>query len=223
MSTAVARWLGPIPGHGPTVVPNAVDTAREPTPLAVTGEALFIGRINAWKGQLVFVETARLTRARIPSARFRVVGGQAPGGSVHASALRSAIDDATAGGSWLQWNGEVADPRSEIRNAWVVVVPSTQPEPMPNVVLEAMSEGRAVVGSSHGGIPEMITDGLTGILVPPDDAEALADAMTKVLSDRAMATSMGLVGWQHASSRFSNRALQDRWRGILGPYTGLGR
>jgi rhamnosyl/mannosyltransferase len=59
------------------------------------------------------------------------------------------------------------------------------------VVVEAFCRGRAVVGSRVGGIPDIVEDGRTGILVPPDDADALADALLRVLSDGALAERLG--------------------------------
>jgi glycosyltransferase involved in cell wall biosynthesis len=56
--------------------------------------------------------------------------------------------------------------------------------------MEAFARGRGVVGSRAGGIPDIVEDGVTGILVPPGDPEALAQALMRVLSDRALAQSL---------------------------------
>ena len=74
--------------------------------------------------------------------------------------------------------------------ASVLVLPSRS-EGLGRVVVEAFCRGRGVVGSSVGGIPDLVTEGETGLLVPPEDPDALADALVAVLSDRALAGRFG--------------------------------
>ena len=75
----------------------------------------------------------------------------------------------------------------------LLVLPSRS-EGMGRVVIEAACRGRAVVGSRVGGIPDVVSDGETGLLVPPDDAGALAEALIRVLADRALAERLGSAG-----------------------------
>jgi glycosyltransferase involved in cell wall biosynthesis len=75
----------------------------------------------------------------------------------------------------------------------LLVLPSRS-EGMGRVVIEAGCRARAVVGSGVGGIPDVVADGETGILVPPGDAGALADALVRVLSDPALAERLGAEG-----------------------------
>jgi rhamnosyl/mannosyltransferase len=77
--------------------------------------------------------------------------------------------------------------------ATVLVLPSRS-EGLGRVVVEAFCRGRGVVGSRVGGIPDIVEDGRTGVLVPPGDSAALADALTEVLSDRALAERLGAEG-----------------------------
>lgn len=74
------------------------------------------------------------------------------------------------------------------------VVPSVWPDPLPGVVREPMTRGRAVVGSRIGGIPDMIRDDVNGLLVPVGDAVALAAAMDRLASDPALRARMGAAG-----------------------------
>ena len=119
------------------------------------------------------------------------------------------------GGDWLQLMGELADSRGAMRDAWLVAVPSTLPDPFPNVVLEAMAEGRAVVGSNLGGIPEMVADGRTGELVAPADATSLAASFTRILRSRDLAESMGRAGRAEVDMRFSRERARANWRALL--------
>lgn len=80
-----------------------------------------------------------------------------------------------------------------LREASVVVVPSRWPEPAASVVLEAMVAGTPVVASRVGGLPEMVVEGETGLLVEPGDRQALGDAIRRLLGDRRLAERMGVA------------------------------
>ncbi len=99
-----------------------------------------------------------------------------------------------------------------------VVVPS-RAEPFGLVALEAMSAGVPVVASGVDGLLEVVTDGRTGLLVPPDDPLRLAEAIARVLVDRGLARSLGEHGREAARTRFSaarmTRAYEDVYRAVL--------
>jgi glycosyltransferase involved in cell wall biosynthesis len=71
------------------------------------------------------------------------------------------------------------------------MVPSVGPEACATVVMEGMASGKAVIATDIGGMPDMIDSGLTGILVPPDNASALATAMQSLLNDRGRIAALG--------------------------------
>lgn len=93
-------------------------------------------------------------------------------------------------------------PNGAVLAAWerclAGVVPSVWPEPFGIVVIEAMSRGRPVVGSRMGGIPEIVEDGRSGLLVEPEDVEALSQAMGRLAADRGLADCMGEAARQRA-------------------------
>lgn len=99
-----------------------------------------------------------------------------------------------------------------------VVVPS-RAEPFGLVALEAMSAGLPVVASAVDGLVEVVTDGVTGLLVPPDDPHLLAEALARVLVDRELSRSLGERGREAARSTFSRErmteAFEDLYRAVL--------
>lgn len=100
--------------------------------------------------------------------------------------------------------------RTDIPIVWAasdVGILATNWEGMPNSILEAMAAGRAVIGSKVGGVPEVIVDGETGLLVEPGDVEQLANAMRMVCTDADAAQEMGIRGRAHALSHFSVEAM----------------
>lgn len=212
VSSAVARWIGTIPGRGPEIGYNGVDTDEPPRPLPQARTVLFVGRLNTWKGHDVFLAAATRIHEKAPDVRFRIVGGVVPADEETPTRVRSEISGRDPSGDWLEWVGEVADARRSMREAWIVTVPSTQPDPLPNVVLEAMAEGRAVVGSRLGGIPEMIEDGVTGCLVTAGSATDLADAILWLLDDSGRCAGFGQAGYERARSQFSRQKSVGNWR-----------
>jgi glycosyltransferase involved in cell wall biosynthesis len=85
----------------------------------------------------------------------------------------------------------------------VVVHASVQPEPFGQVLLEAMAEGRPVIATKGGGVSEIVEEGVTGLLVPPRDAGAMAGAMTAILTDRDKAREMGEAGLKTVTESFT--------------------
>lgn len=96
-----------------------------------------------------------------------------------------------------------------VKGAQVLVVPSTCQDACPTVVLEGMAAARPVVASAVGGITDMMVDGETGLLVPPGDVDALAEALSTILGDQERAKSMGRAGRDRSRS-FTVSATVDR-------------
>ena len=84
-----------------------------------------------------------------------------------------------------------------------VVVPSVYPEPFGTVTLEAMSYKKAVIASRTGGLTDVVVDGETGILVPPNDPEALTSAMNYLLENLTVAEGMGQKGYERWRQNFT--------------------
>jgi glycosyltransferase involved in cell wall biosynthesis len=170
-----------------TVVPNGIDLARfaprPPDPalraalrldpaLPVVG---YFGRLEHGKGVDLLLDAAALVHTKLPVA-FLLVGD---------GPLRVSLTErAASAGLPVVFAGRRDDVPELLRLCQVVVLPSRQ-EAFGRVLVEAMASEVPVVATSVGGIPEVCTDGVTGILVPPEDPDALAVAIALTLADQA--------------------------------------
>jgi glycosyltransferase involved in cell wall biosynthesis len=136
-----------------------------------------IGRIEPEKGQLEFVNAIRIIAPNFPRCTFSVVG--APLFS-NLDYLKKVIQNAKD--LPVQFTGWQDDIAAVFSNLDLLVVPSTDFDATPRVILEAFSAGVPVIACPTGGIPEIVQDNQTGFLAPDSSAAALAKTMTSVLT-----------------------------------------
>lgn len=176
---------------------------------APAGESLVgcLGQFHEHKGQHVLLEAAPRILAAVPGVRFAIVGGVLfpfPQHVAYGERLaRRPIELGIAGS--VVFPGWRRDRARAMDALDVVVVPSRFPDPQPTVVLEAMALGKPVVAAAVGGIPEMIEDGVHGLLVPPDDPAALAAAIIALLRAPDRGRTMGLAAAARVRARFDVR------------------
>lgn len=172
-----------------------------PPPEGDTPWVGLVGRIAPWKGQHVFLDAARRVLDAVPSAHFLIVGTTMFDEVEYERQIREqwkALGLTQA----VEFAGFVEDVRSIYARLSVVVHASTTPEPFGQVVLEGMMAGRPVVATNGGGVPEIMIDGETGILVPMGDAAAMAAAIVRILTTPGLAAAMGSAGRRRAVSEF---------------------
>jgi len=178
-----------------TVIPNGVDEdfwaaiPGEPLPLRKP-IVLSVGRLHPVKGHDVLVSAFRAVVDRVPDARLVIVGE---------GHLRGALADRVGElnlSDHVQLDGQrgAADVRGWMSRALVYVLPSRS-EGLPLSLLEAMAAGVPVVASRVGGVPEVLSDN-TGLMVPPEDACALAEAIAGILTAPA-----DFIGMREAARR----------------------
>jgi len=108
---------------------------------------------------------------------------------------------------------ETADIVKAFDESWLLLLASRS-EGTPRVVLEALCRGRAVVGARAGGIPDVVQDGETGLLVDPDSPAEIADALVRLLSDRGLAERLGAGGralsaeWTYTADEYADRVVE---------------
>ncbi len=161
---------------------------------AARRRVVFAGRIVATKGVGVLIEAARDV-----DAEFVICGDGRQLGAMRELARSIGVEERVCFKAWLSAE-ELAD---QFANASVVVVPSLWPEPFGLVGIEAMAAGRPVIASATGGIGDWLEDRVTGMLVEPGDAHALARALNELLADPDRQQAMGLAGRELVAARFS--------------------
>lgn len=160
----------------------------EPVPLP-TGppRLLCIGRLVTFKGFDVALDAFALARQRVPGAHLTIAGDGPERGALERQARRLGLGDAVTFAGWLGRDALY----DLIGRSIVVVMPSRFREPFGMVAVEAALGGRPVIGSRVGGLPEVVIDGETGILVERDDPGELARRLVELLSDPARLARLG--------------------------------
>jgi glycosyltransferase involved in cell wall biosynthesis len=166
-----------------------------------------VGRLSGEKGHAILFDALQRVIAAVPESRLLVVGDGPEQGALFDQVRRLGIE------RHVLWMGEQtpAEVQGLYRVMDVVAMPSRF-EGFGLAVAEAMAAGCPTVSTGVGGLSELVEDGVTGYLVPPDDAEALATALVSALRDRPLAVNMGARGKARAVAHFS----AERFAAIVG-------
>lgn len=178
----------PIVLPSPARVPDAAPApSRDGSAVVVAS----VGALGPRKGTDVFIDAAERLRGAVPPLEFQLVGGaeDAPSAEWVAQQLARARRAGVA-------HRERVDVAAELPG-WDIVAAPSRMEPFGLVVLEAMAAGRAVVGARTGGIEELLEGG-AGVLVPPGDAGALADAIAALARDPERRAQLGATARERA-------------------------
>ena len=162
-----------------------------------------VGRLIPIKGHLVLLRALAQARARVPEISLDVAGRGPLAPALQAYARELGVEDA------VRFLGFVSPVAGAFEDAAIAVVPSLG-EGFGMVALEAMERARPVIASAVGGLPEIIDDGRTGLVVPSADAEALADAIVELASDLGRARAMGAAGRERALAEFTPERCVER-------------
>lgn len=212
-----------VPGTPVSVIPYTFELpARDVPPRRPASgfTVLFVGRLVERKGVVHLVEAL----TRIPAAlqvRVEIVGGGPERAAIAAKAIELGVADRVA----LRGQLPDADLHAAYARADAFVLPAVvdsrgDTEGLGVVLLEAMNFGVPVIGSALGGILDIVVDGESGLLVPPGDPAALADAITRLASDRELARRLGEGGRSRLTTHFAWPTIVEQWRelydGVVG-------
>ncbi|HSV08706.1 MAG TPA: glycosyltransferase family 4 protein [Candidatus Binatus sp.] len=177
--------------------------ADGPAPATLQPDGLprvgMVGNLDPRKNPPVLLEAAARVRRTLGRLRVVLIGAfrdAAYETEVRAGIARLGLQDA------VTTTGFLPNPFPAVRTLDILAHPALR-DPFPLALLEGMALARPIVASAVGGIPEMIADGESGILVPPRDADALAQALLALLGDPARRARMGAAAHDRLATRFS--------------------
>lgn len=175
-----------------------------------------VGNIKAWKGQETVIHAVAVLRESFPAIGCLLIGGVAPDQEPFAAGLRTLISELRLEDR-IVITGYRKDVADCINALDVVVHASIDPEPFGRVLLEAMALRKPLVASSGGGVPEIVEDGITGMIFSAGDSGDLARCVAHLVRNPAQAVTVGNAGYDRLVAKFSIRqnvalteALYDR-------------
>jgi sugar transferase (PEP-CTERM/EpsH1 system associated) len=206
-----------VPARKSRMLGNGIDTERfrprepgdavpEDWPFAPADIVIgTVGRVQAVKDHATLVDAFALLREQVPAGRrdrvrLAIVGDGPLLDALRAKAAEAGLQHAI----WLP--GARTDVAAILRALSVFAMPSIA-EGTPGSALEAMASGLPVAGTRVGGIPEVVEDGVTGTLVPPSDAAAMAAALARYVADLALAAQHGAAGRERVLRRYGMAAM----------------
>jgi len=193
-------------------IPNFVEHVPKasPPPMPADPAIGIFGRVTHWKGQKQFLRAATHVLPRFPALRVYIVGDASDGDPKYLDECRE-LAQSSPYAAQIEFTGLVTDVAEYYRKCTVVVHASIEPEPFGMVLIEAMAEARPVVASILGAPSEIIQDSVEGYLVDPNDTDAMASRITKLLSDPALAMDMGIRGHKKVLTDYDPRVAARRF------------
>ncbi len=197
------------------VIWNGTPLGPARRPLRDPPTVAYAGRLVHKKGVDVLLRAFAANAASVPESRLLIVGDGPQRSELERLVAELEIEHQVVLSGYLKRH----ELERALGSAWVQAIPSRYEEPFPNVAIEAMMRGTAVVATALGGSTEIVRDGHTGYLVAPNDVEALASRLRKLITDRALAEAAGAAGREVALADFPASRMGERfelaYRGIL--------
>lgn len=190
-----------VPSERVVHVPNTVSLDRYTPRYESLGYAVYVGRLSEGKGLRTLLAAAAIAR----DVRVRIVGTGPLESGLREEAARGGLDNVEFMG--YRTGDEL---QALFDGALFVVIPSEWYENAPLVVYESMALGKAVLGSSIGGIPELVSAGETGLLFKPGDVEALAGRMSELAADPGRTIEMGRAGRRRLEREYAPEKHYER-------------
>jgi glycosyltransferase involved in cell wall biosynthesis len=175
---------------------NGIDLGRiQPSRPNPVGPCVTVARLSPEKDIANLVRATAIAASRVPDLRVEVAGD----GSCREELAQMSVELGVA--DRIAFLGEVREIAALLGRARLFVLPSRS-EGIPLTALEAMAGALPVVATRVGGLPEVVEDGVTGLLVPPSDPQALAGALVEIWDDPGRADRMGVLGRERVEACF---------------------
>lgn len=159
--------------------------------------------LRPWKGHEYFIRAAQLVKMKFPESKFLILGEETIKREKGYKQWLIELSKSLGLENNIIFMGFRDDVPNVLLQSDVIVLPSVFPDPFPTVILEAMAAGKPIVATNVGGVPEMVVDGETGLLVPPKNYEAMANAILKLLTDNELARRLGKCGLNRLTTTFT--------------------
>ena len=166
---------------------------------------LFVGRLTAIKGVHVLIEAFRQINAQLPHTRLIIAGSSFFGGAAKTAYDQSLVDLAKSVSELIIFTGFMRHEKLKYLYSAVdiVVLPSIWQDPCPLVVLEAMASGTCLISTLVGGVPEVLKDGVNGLLVQSDNAIEIAQAVCNILNNPAKKSEIERVAREQMTANYA--------------------
>ena len=189
-----------------THIPNGVDTGFfKPAPVTENRQTItFAGRLDYMKGVHILLEGFKQLRDEMKNVQLTIIGDGPDREKLQNCAREKGISDA------VNFCGEAEEIVPYLQQSAVFVLPSFS-EGLSNVLLEAMACGLPVVATRVGGTIDLVQDGFNGILIEPDNAGQLYQAMKKILQDKDLAKALGVQARKTAAEKFSLKSVTEQY------------
>jgi glycosyltransferase involved in cell wall biosynthesis len=212
VSRPVAEMLGGHAGRTPVeLIHNGVPSADLRTPPEDSFVVGTIGHVSRTKGTDIFLQAAALALIARPDLRFELVGPTRPWGDEEFEDQVEALAESGSLREAVQMRGH--RPARDALTRWSIFVLPSRQEAFPLSTLEAMAAGVPVIATDVGGIPEQIVHLEHGILVPPEDASAIADWIERLHDDPDLRERLGAGGRERARTEFTLKAQAEALNG----------
>jgi glycosyltransferase involved in cell wall biosynthesis len=185
------------PGTPVRLIPQGIDGPEDAAPMPGMPFIGMIARLDPVKGHAVLLDAAQTLAPRVPGLKI-LCAGEGP----ELKRLDWRLKPLGLDGI-VRFLGRVADRWTFLSGCRIGVVASIASEAVSRAALEWMAAARPLVATNVGGIPDLVEDGVTGLLIPPDDAGALAEAVKTLLDDPARAEAMGRAARERWEKNFS--------------------
>ena len=181
-----------------------------------SGEALrigIVGRISPWKGQDIFLRAAQQIHREFPATHFYVIGAAMFGESEYEDSLHVIVREGAMEG-YVTFSGFQRDIAKAIGELDILVHASIVPEPLGQVIAQGMAANKPVVATRGGGASEIVSHGVTGILITPGDVDAMVSAVVGILRDPQSAERMAERAQSYALREFSETKVARAVEGV---------
>ncbi len=188
--------------YGEEAVEQLIDIVRLETNKK---HLLYVGRLTEIKGVHVLIQAFEQVHQQLPDTKLIIVGSSFFEGATKTRYEQYLIDLAKPISEQIMFTGYI--PHEKLKYLYsvadIVVLPSIWQDPCPLVVLEAMASGSCLVSSAVGGVPEVIKDGINGVLVKPNEVQVLKTALVNMLQDNHLKLQIGFTAREHILHGYS--------------------